>query len=272
MSGPDARITAALVLPALAAALGAFPGPGEGPRVEESDTARHAVSVLENIIEAEESEFAEAEHKESTPGKGNRRIRREYAEGDESRYGELTEEDFELVAGELGVETAAIKAVVSIEAGSQMRGFLAPGVPVVNFDNTMYVRFRKKGSGPDKEAKVPGGISGYGLREWTQLTNARHTDNRAALLGTFWGMFQIGGFNYSRCGCKDVEEFVELMSYSELEQLELFAAFIANAGMLTDLKNKNWASFARKYNGPGYAKRGYHTRMAAAYRKFSAGQ
>ena len=66
-----------------------------------------------------------------------------------------------------------------------------------------------------------------------------------------------------------MEEFVRLMSHSELEQLELFAKFITNAGMLDDLKNKNWAGFARKYNGAGYAKRGYHKKMAAAYKRFS---
>ena len=87
-------------------------------------------------------------------------------------------------------------------------------------------------------------------------------------MGTFWGMFQIGGFNYKLCGCETVGEFVKLMSESELEQLELFAAFITNTGMLPDLKAKNWAAFARKYNGASYARRGYHTRMANAYAKF----
>ena len=65
-----------------------------------------------------------------------------------------------------------------------------------------------------------------------------------------------------------MEEFVERMSYSDFEQLELFAAFITAGGMLPDLKNKNWAAFSRKYNGPSYAKRGYHTRMAKEYAKY----
>ena len=52
---------------------------------------------------------------------------------DKSRYDHLTEEDFRIVAEELGVEVAAMKAVVVIEAGSAMRGFSAPGVPVINF-------------------------------------------------------------------------------------------------------------------------------------------
>lgn len=188
----------------------------------------------------------------------------------DSRYSKLTEEDFRMVAEELGVEVAAIKAVVEIEAGKQMKGFWAPGVPVINFDRAMFnrVKSRVDDKSGAKGETVPPGLSGYALKEWTQLIHARKSNAQGALLGTFWGMFQIGGFNYKRCGCKSINEFVKLMSYSELEQLELFASFIRNNGMLEDLKAKNWAGFARKYNGASYAKRGYHTRMANAYAKY----
>lgn len=186
-----------------------------------------------------------------------------------TRYSGLTEEDFHLVSKELGVEAAAIKAVVQIEAGSQMRGFWAPGVPVVNFQPTMFGRYRTKvASKGAPDEKVPSGLSGFALREWSQLVNARRKNVDAANLSAFWGMFQIGGFNYRKCGCETIEEFVQLMSHSELEQLELFAAFITNTGMLADLKAKNWAAFALKYNGSSYRRRGYHTKMAAAYNKF----
>lgn len=192
--------------------------------------------------------------------------------GDEAtRYTGLTDADFQLVADEIGVEPAAMKAVVSIEAGSAMKGFWAPGVPVINFDRTMYNKYRN--SAPVKAGakgeKVPAGLTGYGLRQWTQLINARKVNAQGANMGTFWGMFQIGGFNYRLCGCSSVDEMVRLMSASELEQLQLFATFLVNTGMVKDLKAKNWASFARKYNGSGYARRGYHTKMANAYARFS---
>lgn len=189
-----------------------------------------------------------------------------------TRYESLTDEDFRLVAHELGIEVAAMKAVVSIEAGAAMKGFWAPGVPIVNYDPTMYAKYASKApvKTGDKNAKVPSGLSGYALKEWTQLTNARKRNAQGADMATFWGMFQIGGFNYKLCECQSVDEFVEKMSYSELEQLELFAKFITNVGYLKYLKNKDWAAFARRYNGPNYAKRGYHTRMAKAYQKFKA--
>lgn len=189
-----------------------------------------------------------------------------------TRYSGLTDNDFRIVAEELGVEIAAIKAVVSIEAGNQMKGFWAPGIPVINFDRSMYNKFRSKAANKAgaKGEQVPAGLTGYARSEWAQLINARKVNADGANMGTFWGMFQIGGFNYKLCGCSSVNEFVRLMSYSELEQLELFAAFITNAGMVEYLRTKNWAAFARKYNGPSYARRGYHTKMANAYRKFKS--
>ena len=185
------------------------------------------------------------------------------------RYTKLTDQDFAFVAEELGVEVAAIKAVVLIETNNQMQGFWAPGVPVINFDKVMYNRFRQKVASKEgaKGEKVPAGLSGHALREWTQLIDARKVNAQGANMGTFWGMFQIGGFNYKLCGCETVDEFVKLMSESEFRQLELFATFIRKGGMLDDLKKRNWAGFARKFNGPRYAKRGYHTKMAAAYKK-----
>ncbi len=185
------------------------------------------------------------------------------------RYDTLTEEDFQIVAKELGVEVAAIKAVVRIEAGEKLQGFWAPGVPVANYVQSLYKKYCGKGSGRKiKNAKIPSGLKGYALQEWTALTNARKINADAADMGTYWGMFQIGGFNYKLCGCNSVEEMVEKICDSEFSQLEMFAIFIRNSGMLDALRKKDWAAFARKYNGPSYAKRGYHTRMAKEYAKY----
>lgn len=188
---------------------------------------------------------------------------------EKTRYSSLTDADFELVAGQMGVEVAAIKAVARIEAGAAMQGFWAPGVPVANFSQSLFNKYKPKGSGRKiADGKVPDGLKGYALKEWTALVNARKTNADAADMGTYWGMFQIGGAHYKMCGCNSVEEMVVLMSHSELMQLELFARFIEGSGMLPALRAKDWKTFARKYNGPAYAKRRYHTRMAAEYEKY----
>lgn len=183
----------------------------------------------------------------------------------------LTEDDYQEIAKTLGIEVATIKAVVEIEAGRTHEGFSAPGKPIVNFDMSMFQRHaRKNGVNLAKYRRshphvFVGRSRGNQAQVFKRLEAARSIDNRTAIEGTFWGMFQIGGFNWRKCGCASIEEFVERMSRSERDQLELFANFISSTGLLQHLKTKNWAAFARGYNGASYASRGYHTRLASAY-------
>ena len=200
------------------------------------------------------------------------------AEVPENRHGELTEEDFVEVAEELGVEVSAIKAVVEIEAGKNHKGIRDDGKPLINFDLSVFRKMaaKNKVSLVKAQSTYPEIFKGpnaskYGSRQAGQqarLDAARQVDDLSAIEGTFWGMFQIGGFNWKKCGTASPDEFVDLMSRSERDQLELFAKFITNTGLLKHLKNKNWRAFARGYNGPGYAARGYHTRLAKAYAKY----
>ena len=192
----------------------------------------------------------------------------------------LTDEDFREVAEELGVEVAAIKAVVEIEAGAKHEGFWANGKPIINFDLSMFRKFaarnkinlsRYQRSHAVVFAKPNRARYGsYQAAQQARLDAARTIDDKTAIEGTFWGMFQLGGFNWKVCGTSSPDEFVRLMSRSERDQLELFAEFIRETGMLPLLKAKNWSAFARRFNGPTYARRGYHTRLARAYAKHKA--
>ncbi len=195
-----------------------------------------------------------------------------------ARSGRLTEQDFEEVAAELGVEVAAIKAVVEIEAGRSHRGFWTEGKPILNFDLTVYrsraARHKLNLSKYTRSHPVifsRPNIARYGSQQAGQQARfdaAASIDSVTAIEGVFWGMFQIGGFNYKLCGAASQQEFHRLMSRSERDQLELFAEFITRSGLLPALKAKNWSAFARGYNGSSYAARGYHRKLAAAYAKF----
>ncbi|MDE6125563.1 MAG: N-acetylmuramidase family protein, partial [Muribaculaceae bacterium] len=174
-------------------------------------------------------------------------------------------------------EVAAIKAVVEIEAGAGREGFWADGKPLINFDLSMYRKFAPRhGVDLAKARKRAPEVfrrpdtrrhGSYQAAQQARLDAAIAIDEESALESTFWGMFQIGGFNWKRCGAGSVREFVDRMSRSERDQLELFAAFIRNSGMVDAIRDKNWLAFALKYNGPKAKARRYHTRLAAAYRK-----
>lgn len=196
---------------------------------------------------------------------------------DELTIHRLTDADYKQIAEELGVEPAAIKAVVEIEAGQAHEGFFEPGKPIINFDLTIFRQFaRKNGVNLAKYAQSHSVVFNrpnakkYGSTQAGQqerLRQAMTIDEKTAIQGTFWGMFQLGGFNWKLCGAEDINDFVEKMSRSEVDQLHLFANFIQNTGLVKHLRNKNWAAFARSYNGPSYAARGYHTKLARSYAK-----
>lgn len=195
----------------------------------------------------------------------------------DQRRGALTERDYVEVGHELGVEPAAIKAIVDIEAGKAHQGFWKEGQPIINFDLGVFRKMAARNKvNLGKYARSHSVVFArpdarkYGSQQAAQqarLDAALSIDSLSAIQGTFWGMFQLGGFNWKKCGAASPGEFMRLMKRSERDQLELFAEFVVNSGLLPALRRKDWRTFAKGYNGPSYAAKGYHTRLAAAYAK-----
>ena len=193
-------------------------------------------------------------------------------------FGErLSTADFELVAALLDVETAALKAVQEVETGGK-GGFFAPGKPAILFEGHVFWRqLIKRGVKPEDHLKGNENIlypswekSHYfgGIREYERLEKARKINKEAADASASWGMFQIMGFNYAACGEESVASLVNAMVKSEFNQLILAGRFIRQSKvMLGALQNKDWATFAKCYNGLQYAKNRYDVNLAAAYRK-----
>lgn len=192
----------------------------------------------------------------------------------------LRDEDYVRAADSLGVEVAAIQAVVEVEAGVNHRGIWDMGKPLVAFSASLFrSQARKRGINLDKYAKeYPEVFSApqikkygsYEAAQYARLQQAMAIDSVAAISSTYWGMFQIMGDNWKFCGCESIDEFVERMSASEREQLDLFVAFLRSTGIDQSLRAHQWAKFARRYNGPSYARRGYHTKLEQAYKKYLA--
>jgi hypothetical protein len=76
------------------------------------------------------------------------------------------------------------------------------------------------------------------------------------------------GNNHKMVGFDSAEDMVKDAMASEANQLKQMAAFINSAGLLDELKNKDWAGFAKGYNGPAYAKNAYDAKLATAYEKY----
>ncbi|EYE45981.1 N-acetylmuramidase family protein, partial [Bacteroides fragilis] len=178
----------------------------------------------------------------------------------------------------LGIEVAVVKAVQAVETGGH-GGFVAPGRPMILFEGHIFWRELKK-RGLDPERYVAGNENilypkwekGHyygGMKEDERLEKAREIHKEAADASTSWGMFQVMGFNYAMCGYGSVEEMVKDMCVGEDKQLEAFARFVKLAKLHSYLEQKDWVGFARRYNGPGYARNQYDKKLEGAYRKFT---
>ena len=59
------------------------------------------------------------------------------------------------------------------------------------------------------------------------------------------------------------------MNYKDLDsQVKLGVKFLINSKLMDKLKELDWAGFAKKYNGPSYAKNAYDQKLQNAYNNF----
>lgn len=180
----------------------------------------------------------------------------------------LTEQDFENAAQKLNAEVAAIKAVAEVE--SRGNGFYPDGFPVILFERHIFRR-ETNGKFNSTHAHLSGKAGNYGAAGQNQrnkFNEAFALNPIAAMKSCSWGKFQIMGFNHKVCGFDTVGEFVDAMKVSEGEHLQAFVNFVIGNGLADELRSKQWAKFARGYNGAGYAKNKYDIKMATAYKKF----
>lgn len=182
-------------------------------------------------------------------------------------------QDIKDAADRLDIEPCAVQAVVDVESSGN--GFGSGGCILIQFEGHLFWKhLRKFGVAPEplrpgnEDILYPSFTTRYVLgqiKEWDQFTRASAIHAEAAMLSTSWGMFQILGQNHKACGFDTVQEFVEAQQRGEKEQLAAFCAFVRSEGMLHYLRLKDWAGFARRYNGPAYAANRYDKKMSAAY-------
>lgn len=191
----------------------------------------------------------------------------------------LTDARIAEIARENGIHPAALLAVKLIESGTKS-GFLDSGKPQILFEGQVFYKYLKanvKSLDMNKLcAQYPNIVypkwdrSKYfgGEKEWTRLEQARKINMKYADYAASWGMFQVMGFNYKTCGCKSIDEFVEKMCTSQEQQLLLALNFLKNSNLMVPLQKRQWATFAKGYNGPGFAQNKYHIKLQAAYNNY----
>ena len=194
----------------------------------------------------------------------------------------LSESDLQDFANAYDLELAAVKAVNEIE--SLGKGFLIDGRPRILFEGHVFWReLKKRGVNPEdfvstntKNVLYEKWTKNYyegGKQEYDRLEKAAGMSDidavhEAAYASASYGAFQIMGFHYSSLGFPSVDSFVAQLYTHEKEHLKAFGKFCEVNNLIRHLKSKNWASFARGYNGPAFKENKYDIKLANAYTKY----
>lgn len=194
----------------------------------------------------------------------------------------VSEADFERCAIVLGCrDTRALKAVMTVESSG--RGFASNGLVKILFEphifnrytNGRYLNVKFNGDHRKVIASKSWDKKNYPSSQdgvYQMFLQAMNLNYEAALMSASWGLPQIMGFNYNKCGFATVEDFVYAMTMNEAKHLEAFTRIIMSFGIDDELMEvpPDFDGFAYVYNGAGYKKNDYAGKMRRAYNTFSS--
>ena len=173
----------------------------------------------------------------------------------------------------MGVEPAALAAVVEVESGGRATARVnGRDEPLIRFEGHYFYRLlrggqRRRAMRAGLASPRAGAVRNPASQaaRWGMLGRARQIDRAAANASVSWGIGQVMGANWRMLGYQSVEALVETARSGTLGQLALMVRFIRHQKLDRSLRNRDWHAFARTYNGPAYARHGYHAAMARAY-------
>lgn len=201
----------------------------------------------------------------------------------------ITEEDYVKAAKELGCEVATIRAVAEVETGEMKEAFDRKNRPIILYERHIFAKFTVPKNKYNKinsdissttTYKVTSALNKQLVQEgilkktdlygdsYARLAKAYSLDKDAALKACSWGRFQILGKNHKEAGFNTVLSYVKAMCISEREHLKAFVKFIdIDRVKKAALIKKDWATFAKSYNGVGYEINSYDSKLKEAYNK-----
>jgi len=194
----------------------------------------------------------------------------------------LSEQDLKEFATKYQLELAVVKAVNEVESNG--KGFLVHGRPKILFEGHVFWRqLEKKGIDPTNftnnnnkdvlykkwtKTHYKGGAGEYDRLEKAAGMSDNKAFHQAAYEAASWGSYQIMGYHYQALGYISIDHYVSKMYEHEREHIKAFGKYLEVNNLIAKLKNKQWASFARAYNGPGFAANKYDVKLEKAYQKY----
>lgn len=192
-------------------------------------------------------------------------------------FDEATLREIEGHAARLNIDKAALQAVIEVEsAGHVFAQVNGRPEPLIRWEghyfdrrlkNGARERARKAGLAHPKAGGVPNPRSQ--AARWELVKRAASIDRQAALESFSIGLGQVMTAHWRSLGFARVDDLIALARRDGAGQVDLMVRYIEKFGLVDELQRLDFTGFARGYNGPGFAKHGYHTKMAATYRRLS---
>lgn len=184
----------------------------------------------------------------------------------------LEDLDLPRIGAMIGVGEDEVHAFIEVE--TKGGGFDAQSRPKILFEPHVFYRCLPAAR---RDQAVKAGLAckswgqipyGKESEQYPRLMRALLIDETAALKACSWGLGQVLGENHVASGYETVQAMVADFTLDEDNHLEAAIRFIKANGLDDELRRHDWAAFARGYNGPGYKKNGYDTKLAAAFAKW----
>jgi len=181
------------------------------------------------------------------------------------------------LARQAGIDPAALLAVAEVESGGRalfdINGKKEPAIRFEGhyFDRRLAGRIRDQARQAGLSAPEAGRVRNPKTQRerWLLLERAVSIHKKAALESTSWGLGQVMGAHWEWLGYSSIDELGAEARSSVGGQVRLMLNFIDKAGLKTALEQKDWRNFARRYNGPAFARNQYDSRMAAAFERWN---
>lgn len=194
------------------------------------------------------------------------------------------------VAPSAGVDAASMLTVIEVETGGRALepADLDPSdglEPAMLFERHIFLK-RLKALAPELVAEAK--RQGLTVARWQGPGSAQYADQKtsagrlalvakaaalhaeAAYQSVSMGLFQVMGFNHAACGFDSAVAMHAALTRGGLAtHLAVGVAFMRSKGLLKKLAARDWAGFAKGYNGTAYAKNAYDKKLAAAYARWT---
>lgn len=182
--------------------------------------------------------------------------------------------DLAAAAKAVGVPQAALVAVLAVEARGS--GFDAQNRPIILREGHVYHRQLAAHRPGDLPRAVAAGLAWPRWdrtryergqdRQYAWLEAASRIDPECAFRSISVGLAQILGSNHAAAGYDSAVQMFEAFKISEQDQLAAMLRLIRKWGLIVAMQRGDWATFARKYNGPANTVV-YSGKLAVAFRQ-----